>query len=395
MKTRKTLKQLIKSYQLILRHLGFELNPHFKETFLHVERMKTNRTKISFIKPEKIKGLEENLEDFKLNPQDQEQREKHFSAVRPSKFLQSMVVNSDKNNNLLTTISEQFSKDFICNIKHTFELFEGEEIKDIYNTASVVGCMAKSPKSYFQVYADTENLQLATLRDGECTLIRSLLWYDKETNNYFLDNSYEQMTINGENEIRKQYQARLLDEVLNYISKTKRHSDSSASIGFNRFGCSFLGSLDFTQVEKIKEKYKKELNGKRIESEGGEDFVLNPIIKDFDYDDYCSFPYSDTFASIGKYGERTGKWFYSCNEGNSDYVCLRSQDGYDQNNNGIMCECCEERIDEDYIHYSELEEEHLCDDCSCYIEERDDTCRRDNATYNNYTDRYHYSCDLD
>ena len=115
MKTRKTLKQLIKSYQLILRHLGFELNPHFKETFLHVERMKTNRTKISFIKPEKIKGLEENLEDFKLNPKDQEQREKHFSAVRPSKFLQSMVVNSDKNNNLLTTISEQFSKDFDIN----------------------------------------------------------------------------------------------------------------------------------------------------------------------------------------------------------------------------------------------------------------------------------------
>ena len=341
MKTRKTLKQLIKSYQLILRHLGFELNPHFKETFLHVERMKTNRTKISFIKPEKIKGLEENLEDFKLNPQDQEQREKHFSAVRPSKFLQSMVVNSDKNNNLLTTISEQFSKDFICNIKHTFELFEGEEIKEIYHTASVVGCMAKCPKSYFQVYADTENLQLATLRDGECTLIRSLLWYDKDKNNYFLDNSYEQMTINGENEIRKQYQTRLLDKVLNYISKTET--------GFNKFGCAFLGSLDYKEVEKIKEKYKKELNGKPIESEIGIDnglsdnnLEVNPVIKDFDYDSYCNFPYSDTFASIGKYGvDRKGKWFTSTHEGNSDYVCCRSQDGYDHNNDGKLCECCE------------------------------------------------------
>ena len=50
--------------------------------------------------------------------------------------------------------------------------------------------------------------------------------------------------------------------------------------------------------------------------------------------------------------------------------------------------------DEDGIYYSELEDDYVCDDCSCYIEERGESCSRDNATYNNYSGDYHYTNDL-
>ena len=75
---------------------------------------------------------------------------------------------------------------------------------------------------------------------------------------------------------------------------------------------------------------------------------------------------------------------------------MRSTEGEDENDTGTFCECCDERItDEDYIHYSEVEEEYLCDDCSTYIEERDDSCRSDNALYNNYSGNYIYRYDVE
>ena len=119
MKT-KTLNKLIKDYAKIFENLGFKLNPDFKKDFLHIKRMKTNGTKISFIKADKIKGLQENIKGFKLKPNDTEQREKYFTAVKPSKFLDSIIVKNNNNslqNSLFSNIAEQFNKDFISNLK--------------------------------------------------------------------------------------------------------------------------------------------------------------------------------------------------------------------------------------------------------------------------------------
>ena len=167
MTTRKTLKKLVKNYSLIFANLGFKLNPNFKKDFLHIKRMESNSTKISFIKKDKIEGLEKNVPNFKLKPNDKEQREKYFQAVKPSKFLASMILQDNDKENLFNHISEQFNKDFINNIKSKLKLFSGDEIAKIYNSASVVGCMSRSCKSWFKVYAKTEGLQLATLQDGE------------------------------------------------------------------------------------------------------------------------------------------------------------------------------------------------------------------------------------
>ena len=123
-----------------------------------------------------------------------------------------------------------------------------------------------------------------------------------------------------------------------------------------------------------------------------EKILLKPIIQNFDSDDFDSFPYSDTFQSIGR---NSGKWFMSSHNSDNEFICCTSTEGEDENNAGIICDCCDCRTHEDEIHYSELEEECLCDDCGKWIDERDDICREENAIYNNYSGSYHYSRDLD
>ena len=411
MKT-KTLNKLLKDYQLIFANLGFKINPDFKKDYLHIKRMKGNGTKISFIKADKIKGLQENIKGFKLKPNDTEQREKYFTAVKPSKFLDSMIIAPTNKTTLFNSLSEQFTKDFISNLKSKLVLFSGDDISKIYNSASVVGCMARSCTSWFKVYDKTENLQLATLTDDNDTiLMRSLLWYDKETNNYWLDNSYEQAAINGDNEIRQDYQKKLIFQVLEHIKETKIHSIKGTNLDFG-FGCRFANSLDSRVMKELQEKFNLEIfrdvkrkiitethtdtEGKETEREterSKERILLKPKIKDFDYSDFESFPYSDTFQSIGR---NSGNWFIDDNSGDGNFIKLTSTEGEDDNDSGTMCDCCNERInDEDYIHYSEIEAEYLCDDCSTYIEEREDSCRTDNAVYNNHTGDYHFCNDLD
>ena len=347
-----------------------------------------------------------------MKPNDTEQREKYFTAVKPSKFLDSMIIAPTNRTTLFNSLSEQFTKDFISNLKSKLVLFSGSDISKTYNSASVVGCMARSCESWFKVYDKTENLQLATLTDeAETVLIRSLLWYDKETNNYWLDNSYEQSSINGDNEIRQDYQKKLICQVLEHIKETKIHSIKGTNLDFG-FGCRFANSLDSRVMKELQEKFNVEIfrdvkrkiitethtdtDGKETEREterSKERILLKPLIPDFDYDDFDSFPYSDTFQSIGR---NSGRWFIDDNSGDDNFIKLTSTEGDDDNDSGTFCECCDQRItDEDYIHYSEVEEEYLCDDCSTYIEEREDTCRSDNAVHNNHTGDYHFCNDLD
>ena len=414
MKT-KTLNKLIKDYQLIFTNLGFKINPDFKKDYLHIKRMQTNGTKISFIKADKIKGLQENIKGFKLKPNDTEQRNKYFTAVKPSKFLDSMIVQNSSKIHLYNTISEQFTKDFISNLKSKLSLFSGDNISRIYNEASVIGCMSGSSENWFRVYARTEGLKLATLTDEEdSVLMRSLLWYDKEVNNYWLDNSYEQSAINGDNEIRQDYQKKLIAEVLQHLMDKQKETYKTLETPKFGFGCSFANRLDDTEVREIEAKFNTKIfrhvkrkiiteevdigEGDKIQYEereteqSKERILLKPIIKDFDYSDFESFPYSDTFQSIGV---NSGNWFLSDNCGDMNFIKLTSTEGENDNDSGTCCDSCEERIHEDEVHYSDVEEEYLCDECSVWIEERDAVVRTENSTYNNYSGEYHYSHDLD
>tara|TARA_R110002020_G_scaffold33846_2_gene102770 strand:+ start:127 stop:1284 length:1158 start_codon:yes stop_codon:yes gene_type:complete len=383
---KKTLKKLIRDYQLIFTNLGFKINPNFKKDFLHIKRMATNGTKISFIKADKIKGLQDNIKGFKLKPNDKEQRDKYFQAVKPSKFLDSMILQDDTKQNLFCSLREQFNRDFIGNLKSKLKLYKGEDIGKEYSAnGNIVGCMGGCPESWFKVYNHTENLQLATLKDQSGTLlIRALLWYDKTKNNYWLENSYENNVINGEESLRRDYQKQLLAQVLEHLTSKEKNKDK---ITFG-FGCSFTCYIDKEARKEMETQYNVTINKKVQDSDVG----LMPLIKNFNSSDYDCFPYSDTFESICK---NTGRWHTQSNSGDSDFIWCRSTEGQDENDKGQNCDCCDTRTEEDYIHYSEVEEEMICDDCSTYIEERDDTCRSDNAIYNNYTGNYIYRHDIE
>tara|TARA_R110000765_G_scaffold190998_1_gene296116 strand:- start:1209 stop:2384 length:1176 start_codon:yes stop_codon:yes gene_type:complete len=385
----KTLNKLIKDYQLIFANLGFKINQDFKKDYLHIKRMQTNGTKISFIKADKIQGLKKNIKGFRLKPNDTEQREKYFQAVKPSKLIKEVIKWDSKKENLFNMISEQFNKDYINNLKSKLVLYSGEDIGEQYNKYNdFSGCMGGCPTSYFKVYSDTEGLQLATLKDAADTLlIRALLWHDKDKNTYWLDNSYEQRAINGDEEVRQDYQKKLISEVLHILSTTKKDF---------KFGCSFFHKLSNEDMNDIEKEFNINIfhKVKRKEEEAAEDkdtLILSPKINDFNADDFDSFPYSDTFQSIGR---TYGKWQTDDNQGDDNYVCCRSTEGQDENDSGSMCDCCEERTHEDEIHFSEVEQEYLCDECGVWIEERDDIARIGNTTYNNHTGESHYSHDL-
>ena len=387
MKT-KTLNKLLKDYAKIFENLGFKLNPDFKKDYLHIKRMKTNGTKISFIKPDKIKGLQENIKGFKLKPNNQEQREKYFQAVKPSKFLDNMLLKHNRNS-IFSGIAEEFNKAFIYNLKNNLHLYSGEDIGEQYSVnGSICGCMSGCNANWFDVYRDTEGLQLATLKDeGNTMLVRALLWYDKKNKSYWLDNSYEQGAINGDSEVREQYQLKLLRQVLEHL--TKKHQDKTLN-----FGCAYACRLNSEAIQEVSKEFDTTIY-KQASTYGSDKdrLKLEPIINDFDIDNYECYPYSDTFQSLDK---DSGQWDISDNSGDSDYICFRSTEGEDENDTGVICECCSNRVsDEDYIHYSECEEAYICDDCSTYIEERDECVMSDNATYNNYTGNYHYTPDIE
>jgi len=409
----KTLNKLLKDYAKIFENLGFELNEDFKKDYLHIKRMKANSTKISFIKADKIEGLKENIKGFTIKPNCQEQREKYFQAVKPSKFLDNMLLKHNKPT-LFREIAEQFNKDFIYNLKSKLELFSGKDICEQYSiNASIVGCMSGMSAYWFNVYRDTEGLQLATLKDeGNTMLIRALLWHDKQNNSYWLDNSYEQSAINGDEEVRQDYQKKLIVQVLEHLKADKWATNCKNNYGF---GCSFAYKLKDEVIEEIEKEYnlkiynkvQRKIQTQTINTRNGNNKVevkeeetqdskntltLSPKIKDFDYYNYEAFPYSDTFQSIGR---TYGKWHLSDNSGDTNYVSCRSTEGEDENDSGTICECCDERIQEDEIHYSEIEAEYLCDECCTYIDEREDSCRSDNAVYNNYTGCYIYRFDIE
>tara|TARA_R100000963_G_C4640489_1_gene104142 strand:+ start:529 stop:1680 length:1152 start_codon:yes stop_codon:yes gene_type:complete len=380
----KTLNKLLKDYAKIFENLGFKLNEDFKKDFLHIKRMKTNSTKISFIKADKIKGLKENIKGFKVKPNDQEQREKYFQAVKPIKFLDNLLLKHNKST-LFREIADQFNKDFISNLKNKLVLYKGKDIGEQYSQyGSIVGCMGGCSESWFDVYRDTEGLQLATLIDeGGTMLIRALLWCDKKTNNYWLDKTYEQPAINGDDEVRQEYQKKLLIQVLEHLKDNK-------SFGF---GCAFAENLSAEVVEEIAKDFNTTIYKEAQRTKGNSNRItLSPIIKDFNSCDYEYFPYSDTFQSINRYN---GKWHILDNTGDCDYICCRSTEGEDENDTGSICDCCDERVHEDEIHYSEIEGEYLCDECAVYIDERDDTARASNTTYNNYSGEYIWSDDLE
>ena len=372
------LSEMIKNYEQTLNCLGIRTQKNWNKRLLFARRMKGNATKISYISKSKIEGLKTNVKGFILNPECLEQRQKHFTAERPNKFLNRLIDSEYKytstEHSLIEKIAETFNKQFLANIKNEFKFFKGQDIAEAYNeNKSIIGCMSGKSLSYFNVYANTEGLRLATLIDESGTiLIRALLWYCKTSKKYFLDNSYEQSNINGDEQLRRTYQGKLLKAVLKAIRR-------------KAIDCAFNSTLS---------KDDKQICFRDDESKGVTTYPnskMLPICNNIESEFY---PYSDNFKSICKFN---GEWATEENSGDADYILLNDTNGTDCNADRIECLACGNVYadEDDGIFYSEYHQEQICEDCSVYCEDREDYINSNDTSYDNYRSVYVCSDDIE
>jgi hypothetical protein len=367
------LTEMLKNYEQTLTTLGFTIRKDWAKELLHARRMIGNACKISYITKSKIEGLKTNVKGFKLNPECIEQREKHFTAERPSKFLGRIIdtQNGSDNERLSLQIAEVFNHQFLANIKTTFVMFSGNDIgKQYAKCKGLSGCMSGdkgSSSNWFDCYADTDGLRLCALVDDTGTiLIRALLWYDKTSKKYFLEKSYEQHNISGDEQLRKTYQAELLQAVLKKIRRTK-------------IDCAFNSCLHSYDIQEGVLTYP--------------DANLTPAIHLNNIREYGFLPYSDTWKSLNRI---TGEWVIDEMEGNSDYYLCTSENGHDRNESRIRCYDCGGSYleDDEGICYSDYHSEYYCGDCCNWVEDRDTYIRSEETTFYHYSDTYLLTEDL-
>tara|TARA_R110001632_G_scaffold145326_1_gene262069 strand:- start:179 stop:1342 length:1164 start_codon:yes stop_codon:yes gene_type:complete len=387
MKTENTTQKAI-NYLSIYANKSKDFN-----SFKYIQRSKSNPLQVSYIKQEKINSLLE-YTGIKIKGT-AEQRKKYFVNTTISKLLSNMFINEgDKQARISSDIDKQFRKDFTSKaqffITDDVKGFYSRENKEfIYNNNG--SCMEGKPANYFDIYSNFLNVktQIVGLKVGNSVIARAMLWTkEKETfevckdtpncskkvktKQYFLDRIYIGNDFKNSNEEQLQLKVHTLTKRMLRVKKLNCYS----AYHINRHIESNLISVNVpsTKVFRI----------------GATEPGFSVQIKNDTFHELECYPYADTF----RYGKELSENIkFSDDEAQSDYILEDTSGTYTEGSSGF-CECCEDRVDEDYLHYSECEEEYLCDNCSEYIEEREDVCREDNATYNSYSGNYHYCHDL-
>tara|TARA_R110000803_G_scaffold68709_2_gene130781 strand:+ start:456 stop:1637 length:1182 start_codon:yes stop_codon:yes gene_type:complete len=369
------------------------------DAFKYIKRSKSNPLQVSYIKQEKINSLLE-YTGIKIKGTD-EQRKKYFVNTSINKLLSAMFVNENSRiQDVSIDIDKQFRKDFTSKA----EFFISDDVKGFYSRENKEfiynnngSCMEGKPANYFDIYSNFLNVktQIVGLKVGNSVIARAMLWTkEKETfevckdtpncskkvrtKQYFLDRIYIGNDFKNSNEEQLQLKLHTLVKRMLRVKKL----DCYSAYHINRYIESNL-----LNVYVGKERTEVNCSDSKI---GATEPSFSIQIKNDTFHELECYPYADTF----RYGKELSENIkFSDDEDQSDYILEDTGGTYTEGSSGF-CECCEDRVDEDYLHYSECEEEYLCDNCSEYIEEREDVCREDNATYNSYSGNYHYCHDL-
>ena len=355
------------------------------EAFKYIERSKSNPLQVSYIKQEKIHSLLEYTGiKIKGTP---EQRKKYFVNTSINKLLNAMFTNEESRiQDVSIDIDKQFRKDFTSKA----EFFISDDVKGFYSRENKEfiynnngSCMEGKPANYFDIYSNFLNV-------GNSIIARAMLWTKEtesfevckdtpncsekvRTKQYFLDRIYIGNDFKNSNEEQLQLKLHTLVKRMLRVKKLNCYS----AYHINRYIESNIQS-NLTNLDN------------RVFKIGANEPSFSIQIKNDTFHQLECYPYADTF----RYGKELSENIrFSPEEEQSDYILEDTGGEYTEGSSGF-CECCEDRVDEDYLHYSECEEEYLCDNCSEYIEEREDVCREDNATYNSYSGNYHYCHDL-
>lgn len=343
------------------------------EDFKFIGKSTDNPLKVSYISQKKIDSLLEYTDTKILGTK--MQREKYFTSTSIQKLLQQMFVDeSFRTENISIDIDTQLRKDF-CKDS---QLFIEEDLigyysqkldKYVYNKNG--SCMEGKPPSYFKIYDNFINVssKIVGLKVGKSVVARAILWTktnpETQENQYFLDRIYISAEFQNSN------QSDLQNKLYNKIKR---------ALKLKRLDC-----YSMHHIKKIHETDK--LN--YFNSSQFPPFSIQ--ISKENFQEIENYPYLDTF----RYGTlRSQNINFEENENGCDII-LEDTCGNYTDADANECDCCGDRVHEDETRYSDLEDEQLCEDCCIYIDERDDYCRTENATYNNYSGNYHYQSDLD
>ena len=344
------MKAMIKKYKQTLKNLGFTLAT---DGSLYPKRQEGNPLQISTITQKKINGLLENT-GLVIDPTNQEHRAKHFQGMKPIKYFNTLA--EETYTSLYSNIAEQFCKEFTATVKFKVVMHKNTDIPTLYNMradqendngkqtflSSGVSCMQGKPKRYFEIYAKTQDLQIATLEDEQGNLYgRALVWADKHNRNkkvkkqYYIDRIYIADVLCGSDTLKATYQAQMYNEIR---KQTK---------------CEVLNCYSISHIRPLI----GELSECEVNSTPPRDF--QPILE-VEASEIESFPYCDTFQGID------GKLYFSDADGDCEVSCTTT-DGHNANDDSVECEECNHRMREDDSIYSEVDCETLCEDCAIFL----------------------------
>jgi len=356
-------------------YLGIYANKSEKfEDFKFIGKSIDNPLKVSYISQKKINSLLEYTETKIIGTK--EQRNKHFTSTSIQKLLQQMFINeSYRTENIAIDIDKQLRKDFCKDsqlfIEDDVAGFYSQEITDTYIYNSNGSCMNKKPISYFGIYDKFIDVrtQIVGLKVGKSVIARALLWTkESETQGtqYFLDRIY----------IASEFQNSNPEELQNKLfNKIKR------ALRIKRLDC-----CSITHIKNGQNTGAEKLN--YFNAKSYPNFYIQ--INQDTFNELEKYPYMDSFRWAK---ELTDNYSFSADEERADII-LESTEGEFTEGGANICDCCDERVNEDYGSYSEVDNEFLCEDCGVYLEDREDTCRESNAIYDSYREVYCYDGDF-
>ena len=369
-------KEQIKKLISALEILGFEKrqDENFKPSF--ISRAICNPFKISYILQKDLENLKnvwkgekvykKDLEDLNKDIVSDKIREQFFKATNIEKFFKLYFdIKNDTEQNLFSNIINKFKISFFGEMNYKFKAYKGDKIAQIYanelenfKVLQNGSCMQGKDLEWFEIYTKCENLEICTLSIDNNIIARGLLWEDREkANSFYLDRIYIS------NEFDSDTMSKLQTDL--YFKAIKRKQQKFINCA-NR-----TNILEHLRKDKTKNAKAIEILNDSTRCTPSNNFSINVKGGDFEY-----YPYADTFKNYEIIGnnsilhyEGANDVFLDCTEGGRPHE---------------VCEACEERVSEDYAHYSDLEDCTYCEDCSTWLEDRETYTYYENAVEDTY-----------
>lgn len=427
-------KMICKSMIMQIEEFKILKNDKFNVCLQTIANAIVNPLKISYIKKDKIDSLQKHANIRIEAIPTAEQRNKYFNACTLRKFanhyFDTSGISAEQLQQFNTIVSEATAAANLL-LPKTFHILDAKHIPQIYNfkynnegSCSQPGnkepfnigkienlhikeksdinasCMQGKPKQYFEIYndinTDASTLKMAILTQGSEIVARSLIWIDKpeedidrrkkmQPNDIFIDRIYTKTQDH-----RAETQTQLFYEVNKYFNinnKTTNDSNSNSNISSIKFANCF----NWYDIKSKVEEYTKQdskLN-KNINIDNNIFCNSSPLFDvETNQDSYSYYPYADTFQHFNTYNQTLS----NDESSDSDILKLDNVSG-EASENTRTCDECGSDTHEEEGNY--IDDEFICNDCSVYCEDRQESIRTSDAVYNNQTSEYHHRNDLD